>query len=303
MIQTKTKKQIHAPVLLNETLSYLEPKAEESYLDLTAGYAGHAKAILEQTGKADNSVLVDRDESAVTHLKSQLKDSGVQIMHTDFLGASQELLEAGRVFDIVFADLGVSSLHFDTASRGFAINQNGPLDMRMDNRQTLTADEIVNQYSEKELVDILRRYGEELRAFTVARTIIANRPIHLTSELANVIVRLSKGYSKRHPATRTFQALRIAVNGELEQLETALPIWIKLLRPGGRLGVITFHSLEDRIVKQAFAEQSGDRYDSELVLLTKRPVTATPEEIEFNPRARSAKLRVVAKIKTNERAV
>jgi len=303
MIQTKTKTQIHTPVLLEQTLAYLSPKANESYLDLTAGYGGHAEAVLKMTKAAGKSVLVDRDESAEEHLLHRFKDTGVQIMHTDFVTASQQLLGAGRLFDNIFADLGVSSLHLDTASRGFAFGLDGPLDMRMDRRQALTADAIVNQYSEKNLIDILKLYGEDPKAVNTARAIIGSRPIHSTNELADLVAKLSHGYSKRHPATRTFQALRMAVNDEYGQLLTAVPLWIKLLKPGGRLGVITFHSLEDRIVKQAFAEQAGDRYDSELRLLTKRPVTATPDETVINPRSRSAKLRVVAKIKTKEGTV
>jgi 16S rRNA (cytosine1402-N4)-methyltransferase len=167
----------------------------------------------------------------------------------------------------------------------------------MDQTQELTADYIVNYYSEEDFVRILREYGEEPRAFTIARAIINARPITGTAQLAQVVARTFRGHSKTHPATRTFQALRIAVNDELGQVQEALPLWLQLLKPGGRLAVISFHSLEDRIVKNAFAERAGNTYDAELRLLTKRPVVAGDSELVSNPRARSAKLRVAVKIK------
>jgi 16S rRNA (cytosine1402-N4)-methyltransferase len=169
--------------------------------------------------------------------------------------------------------------------------------MRMDQDQALTAADIVNGYSEADLAGLLRRYGEEPKASQIARLIAANRPLATTSQLADIVKRVWPGRRRVHPATRTFQALRIAVNDELGQLEQSLSLWFKLLAPGGRLVVISFHSLEDRLVKQAFSEAAGERYDADLRLLTKRPVTASPSEQVFNPRARSAKLRAVAKIK------
>ena len=198
---------------------------------------------------------------------------------------------------MILADLGVSSPHLNTASRGFAINQDGPLDMRMDQRQELTADAIVNGSSEADLATILRNYGEEPHARRIARAIVAARPIHSTAMLADIVAKQWRGKSKVHPATRTFQALRIAVNDELTLLQKALPLWIQLLKPGGRLAVISFQSLEDRLVKQAFAAVSGSRYDAELQLLTRRPIMADSNELVSNPRARSAKLRAAAKIK------
>jgi 16S rRNA (cytosine1402-N4)-methyltransferase len=176
--------------------------------------------------------------------------------------------------------------------------------MRMDQTQDLTAEKVVNTYSQKELIQILRDYGEEYRAPKIVRAIVANRPITTTNQLAEVVKSAAKqGYSKTHPATKTFQAIRIAVNQELEMLKRALPLWEKLLSPDGRLVVISFHSLEDRIVKQYFAERTDGFADSEghevsLRKLTKKPITATEEELVLNPRARSAKLRAVAKIKT-----
>ncbi len=174
--------------------------------------------------------------------------------------------------------------------------------MRMDRSQALTAADVVNGYSEAVLADLLRRYGEEPKSKRIAQLIVAGRPFSSTAQLAAVVAKAWPGYSRVHPATRTFQALRIAVNDELELLEQSLPLWIQLLAPGGRIGIISFHSLEDRLVKQALHDAAGERYDAELRLLTKRPVTAGPTEIVTNPRARSAKLRAAVKIKTKGNA-
>jgi 16S rRNA (cytosine1402-N4)-methyltransferase len=286
----------HEPVLLQQVLSFLSPKPNETYLDLTAGYGGHAEAVRFMTDNAP-AVLVDRDNMAVTYLQKRFVDKNVTIMQSDFLSASQKLAEQGNKYDLILADIGVSSPHLNIASRGFAIKYDGPLDMRMDQSQSLTAETIVNSYSEDDLIRILKQYGEEPRARSIAKAIIAARPIHTTSQLADIVAKQFRGYHKVHPATRTFQGLRIAVNDELMQLEKAIPIWVSLLKPGGRLGIISFHSLEDRIVKKAFTERSGDRFDAELSVLTKRPETADKNELVFNPRSRSAKLRVAAKIK------
>ena len=288
----QNKHKQHVPVLLNEVISYLDPKAGESYLDLTAGYGGHASEVLKRTGNYDDSVLVDRDENAINELTEQFNDTAVSIRSQDFLSASQELAYEGKQFDLILADLGVSSVHLNEGSRGFALSQTGPLDMRMDQRQALTAEEIVNSYSQAGIAELLKRYGEEPKARQIAELIVSNRPFSTTEQLASVVSRAWPGHSRVHPATRTFQALRIAVNDELGLLERSLPMWLELLKPGGRLAVISFHSLEDRLVKQVFKEASGDRYDADLRLLTKRPVTATQTELVSNPRARSAKLRV-----------
>lgn len=294
MHQTKTT--IHIPVLLDAVLSMAAPAAGETYLDLTAGYGGHASAIIERTGAADKAVLVDRDLAAIAALQP-LGGQGATLLHTDFLSATRTLTSQGKKFDMILADLGVSSLHLDKGERGFSFSQNGPLDMRMDQRSELTAEAIVNTYSAAQLEDILRRYGEEWKARSVAAGIIAGRPFHDTAGLAAAIKRALPGKpGKTHPATKSFQALRIAVNDELGQLETALPLWLDLLEPGGRLLVISFHSLEDRIVKQALADVSGDTYDAEYQLLAKRPIVAGSTELVSNPRSRSAKLRGVAKI-------
>lgn len=295
MHQNKNQNKQHVPVLLEAVLQYLDPKEGESYLDLTAGYGGHASAILERTGSL-TSVLVDRDQNAVKVLQEKYGESA-DVRRQDFLSASRELLAGGQQFDIILADLGVSSPHLNEGNRGFAISSNGPLDMRMDQTQSLTAADIVNSYTEADLADLLRRYGEEPKAGQIAEAIVRARPIETTEQLAAIAKQVWPGRSRVHPATRTFQALRIAVNDELGQLEQALPLWFELLKPGGRLGVISFHSLEDRLVKQAFAEVAGERYDAELRLLTRRPIVAEPSELVFNPRARSAKLRAAVKIK------
>lgn len=292
--------QTHIPVLLTQVVETLKPQKGERYLDLTAGYGGHATAILERTQFPDGAVLVDRDQMAIETLHTMFAGSGVQILPKDFYSASQELLDAGHTFNIILADLGISSPHIDNASRGFAFMREGPLDMRMDQSQALSAATIVNTYGEDELIDILRRYGEEPRAGKIARLITGDRPVETTTQLASLVAKAYPGYSRTHPATRTFQALRIAVNDELELLRRSLPIWVQLLAPGGRLGVISFHSLEDRIIKNAFKELAGDRYDAELRLVSKRPFVADKDESVFNPRARSAKLRVAVKIKNQK---
>lgn len=297
MNQTKTK---HEPVLLQEVLDVLAPKEAEHYLDLTAGYGGHASAVLERIGKTGSATLVDRDQNAIDYLAERFKgNKQVRRIHDDFLHASRELVAVGEQYDMILVDLGVSSPHLDKAERGFSFAHEGPLDMRMDNRQGLTAAEVVNMWSADELTRIFREYGEVNRAHRLADAIIAQRPIQTTTDLAAIIAAATprKKGKHVHPATLVFQAIRIAVNQELKQLQEALPLWIQLLKPEGRLAVISFHSLEDRLVKQAFKEQGGNRYDASLRLLTNRPIEATADEIVFNPRARSAKLRAAAKIK------
>ena len=296
MTKIQNKNQQHIPVMQDEVLTFLDPKEKEHYLDLTAGYGGHASLILERTLSAAGSVLVDRDEMAVTQLKTKFKGSGITIMHEDYVSAAQRLIRDNRMFDLVLADLGVSSPHLNMASRGFSFQQDAPLDMRMDQRQELTAEFIVNNYDKAALTQILRTYGEEPKASQIVDRIISNRPVSSTLQLAKIVAQAWPGHSKVHPATRTFQALRIAVNDELGLLKTALPLWVELLAPGGRLVILSFQSLEDRVVKQFFAEVAGDRYDTELRLLTKKPVVPGQNELVSNPRARSTKLRAVAKI-------
>ncbi len=288
---------LHVPVLLEPVLQYLHPQAGESYLDLTAGYGGHAHKVLELTQAPDKAVLVDRDSNAIGALQQAFDGQATDIRHQDFLSASQALVQEGKRFDLILADLGVSSPHLDQESRGFAIATDGPLDMRMDQTQNLTAGIIVNTYPADEIAAILKRYGEEPKARAIATMIVENRPIASTTELATIAARAWPGHSRVHPATRTFQALRIAVNDELGLIERSLPLWIDLLAPEGRLVVISFHSLEDRLVKQALQEAGGDRYDARLTILTKRPVMADGTENVSNPRARSAKLRAAVKSK------
>jgi len=289
--------QQHVPVLLDAVLQYLEPRAGDNYLDLTAGYGGHAAAVAERAGSLTQTTLVDRDHHAIDELRKRFAGQSIELRHQDFLTASRELLAEQRTYDLILADLGVSSPHLNEGSRGFAIQSPGPLDMRMDQAQATTAGDIVNHYDEDQLADILKRYGEEPKARQIARLIVQARPLDTTDALAAVVARAWPGHSRVHPATRTFQALRIAVNDELGLLEQSLPLWLQLLAPGGRIVIISFHSLEDRLVKQALQAASGDRYDAELQLLTKRPATATPHELVSNPRARSAKLRAAVKIK------
>lgn len=288
--------QLHVPVLLEATLDALHPIQDESYLDLTAGYGGHAEAVIERTANPSAAVLVDRDEFAISQLDRFAKQ-GAAIRHSDFLAAAQSLVEEGRRFDIILADLGVSSPQLDMRERGFSFQGDGPLDMRMDRRQEVSAGTVVNTYQADQLVDIITRYGEESRPYAsrIAQAIIAARPLETTGQLAEVIKQQYRGpWKKIHPATRTFQALRIEVNQELAQVEALLPLLSRLLNPGGRVGVISFHSLEDRLVKRYFAEQAQAGYEAELDILTKKPIDGAIKDVH-NPRARSAKLRVAVK--------
>ena len=291
---------VHQPVLLQEVIEALAPQPGQSYLDLTGGYGGHGSAVLRATKAGEESVLVDRDEQAIQALKEKFRGTGAVILRSDFLGALKELDTKGKKFDMILADLGVSSPHLEDAQRGFAFSLSGPLDMRMDRSQELKAYDLVNEAGLEELTKILTEYGEEPKARNIAQAIISNRPIDTTEQLAAIIAKAAGFRSRRaktHPATRSFQALRIAVNDELAQLEQGLPLMVNLLAPGGRLAIISFHSLEDRIVKRFLADRAGNGYDSELLLLTKRPITASHDELVSNPRSRSAKLRAAAKIK------
>jgi 16S rRNA (cytosine1402-N4)-methyltransferase len=286
----------HVPVLLDATLDQLKPILGENYLDLTAGYGGHARQVLATTNNYEASVLVDRDDYAISHLQ-EFEQKGVRLLHTDFVSAARQLVEEGKQFNLVLIDLGVSSPQLDQHERGFSFTKNGPLDMRMDRRQEVSADTLVNTASRDELVRIITTYGEEPVGFArrIAEAITTNRPIHETEELAELIKQNYRGkWKKIHPATRTFQALRIAVNEELRQVEDMLPLLPKLLKKNGRVGVISFHSLEDRLVKRYFAEQASAGYEAELEILTKKPLSGDIYDVH-NPRSRSAKLRVAVK--------
>lgn len=286
----------HVPVLLEATLDTLRPIQGENYLDLTAGYGGHAGSFLAKTENYADSVLVDRDDYAISQLDTFAK-KGVRLLHTDFVSAARHLIGEGKQFNIVLVDLGVSSPQLDKGERGFSFTHNGPLDMRMDRRQAVTAETLVNTASRDELTQIIARYGEEPfgQAKRIADAITAHRPFHTTHELAELVKQQYVGrWKKIHPATRTFQALRIAVNEELRQVEELLPLLPKLLKKSGRVGVISFHSLEDRLVKQYFNEQKNAGYEAELRILTKKPLAGDIYDVH-NPRSRSAKLRAAVK--------
>ncbi len=217
---------LHIPVLLEATLELLRPQKGESYLDLTAGYGGHAEAFLDHTDSQTSAILVDRDDYAIGKL-SRFAEKGVQLLHTDFVTAAKALIEEGKQFDIVLIDLGVSSPQLDQGERGFSFTNSGPLDMRMDRRQELTAEQLVNTAKVDELTRIIRQYGEEPSgvAKRIATAIVKGRPLSTTKELADLILNEFHGRrGKIHPATRTFQSLRIAVNAELQQVETVLPL-------------------------------------------------------------------------------
>jgi 16S rRNA (cytosine1402-N4)-methyltransferase len=287
---------LHIPVLLESVVTLLQLKVGETYLDLTAGYGGHASRILGITGNYAGSVLVDRDAAAIKQLQP-LSDKGAQLVRSDFFTASQQLVEQGRTFDMILVDLGVSSPQLDQGARGFSFTNNGPLDMRMDQAQVISAETLVNQAPAEELVRIITEYGEEPigRARNIARAIVASRPLYETKDLADLIAKNYRGkWQKIHPATRTFQALRIAVNDELQQIENLLPLLPKLLASGGRVAIISFHSLEDRLVKRYFQEQFDSGYEAELLPLAKKPILGSINDVH-NPRARSSKLRAAVK--------
>ena len=289
--------EIHIPVLLNDVVRSLAPKPGESYLDLTAGYGGHADRILEVTQNYNAAVLNDRDQNAIDYLNAKYQKEKPVFMHDDFYSTALRLVENGDKFDMILADFGVSSPQLDNLERGFSFTKEARLDMRMDESQELDAWEVVNRWSEKQLCDIFERYGEERpgRAKLLAREIVFNRPIDTTTQLADLIKSKSP-YSHTHPATKVFQAIRIAVNDELGIIEKTLPLLPKLLNKGGRVAIISFHSLEDRLVKDYFKEVSSLGLESELRILTKKPIVAAEDELVNNPRARRATPRVAEKI-------
>ncbi len=332
---------VHIPVLLRETLEALQIRPGGTYIDGTVGGGGHTAALLEHG--AGRVLGIDQDPEALAAAGERLKAYGerLTLAHGNFrdIGSIARAHGFGQV-DGILLDIGVSSHQLDTAERGFSFGHDAPLDMRMNPRVGPTAAELVNTLSEAALADIIYRYGEERLARRIARRIVerrARQPIRTTTELADLVAQVvgRRREERIHPATRTFQALRIAVNDELGALEAALPAATGLLKPDGRLAVITFHSLEDRIVKafmrressvcllppRLFAEQCphlvahgvgprpciylADRdcdYAPRLRQVTTKPVVASSEEIEANPRSRSAKLRVAARLAAAERA-
>ena len=280
----------HVPVLAEPTIAGLEIISDGVYLDCTIGGGGHSALIL-QAAENVRLVGIDRDEMAIAAAGEKLVDYQNQV--TFWRGNFCEYKPSpDLLFDGILADLGVSSTQFDVAERGFSFRESGDLDMRMDNRQTLTAAEIVNHYKEVELANLIFKFGEERLSRRIASQIVEKRPFQTTLELANAIaacVPSSYRHGRIHPATRTFQALRIVVNRELESLEKWLAVAPNWLKTGGKIAVITFHSLEDRIVKHTFRE------DERLQVLTKKVIIATDAENKVNPRARSAKLRIALK--------
>lgn len=289
--------EVHIPVLLSDVLKYLQPREGETYLDLTAGYGGHADKILEVTRNYNGAVLNDRDQNAIDFLSAKYHEVKPKLMHDDFYSTALRLVESGISFDMILADFGVSSPQLDRGERGFSFVREARLDMRMDESQELDAWTVVNKWSERKLADIFETYAEERRgrAEMLAREICMHRPIETTTELADLIKSKSP-HSHTHPATRIFQAIRIAVNDELGIIERTLPLLPKLLNPGGRVAIITFHSLEDRLVKDFFREESSKGIESTLKIVNKKPIIAEDIEIVNNPRARSAKLRVAERI-------
>ena len=295
-LESSSGEPVHVPVLLESVIDMLQPQPGDQYLDLTAGYGGHARAILAKTTNYSESVLVDRDAFALSHLQD-LERQGARTMETDFVSAAKQLIDEGKTFDMILADLGVSSPQLDRQERGFSFRLDGPLDMRMDRREERTAADIVNSYTEQELVRVITTYGEEPRgrAIKIAKAIVANRPFTTTAELAETVKQaIGRTGSKHHPATRTFQSLRIELNRELDLVANILPLLPKLLNKGGRVAVISFHSLEDRLVKRFFKDQLDAGYEAELEMITKKPIVGSISDVN-NPRSRSAKLRAAVK--------
>lgn len=305
----------HTPVMFQEVLDLLSPKPGGTYLDGTLGSGGHAEGILEKAGPDGRLIGLDKDPEALGRAARTLAAyrSRCVLEHGDFADMSAIAERHGiREVDGVVLDLGVSSPQLDTPQRGFSFQNDGPLDMRMDPSSPVTAASLVASLPEADLADLIYKYGEEPASRRVARAIVderALRPIETTLQLASVVERAKGGRRGRtHPATQTFQALRITVNRELESLARGIEAGISLLKPGGRMAVITFHSLEDRLVKQAFAAHAG-RWESlqaggrrwvgrapAVRRVTKKPVVAGEEETRVNPRARSAKLRVIERL-------
>ena len=296
---------VHVPVLFQESMEFLRVRPGGTYVDCTVGLGGHTVGLLRRLGTKGRLIGFDRDPEAL-ELAGERLGRAVE----ELAGEAPELrliseafsnlaghVEAGSV-DGILADFGASSLQFDEAHRGFSFQADGPLDMRMDTRTGPTAAEVVNRASERELADLIYEYGEERRSRTVARAIVRGRPVTTTGQLARIVARAAPAmkHGAIHPATRTFQALRIYVNRELEEIKALLEAAPKLLKPSGRLVVISFHSLEDRIAKDSLRD--GARQGTWRIL-TPKPVRATEEEIGRNPRSRSAKLRAGEKTATS----
>ncbi len=290
---------MHVSVLLRETLEFLNVRRDGVYIDATLGSGGHAEAILTRLGEGRGKLLgIDQDPAALAMARERLARFREQAILMAGNFAEIEALHRASglpAADGVLADLGVSAMQLDDASRGFSFMREGPLDMRMDPEAELSAREIVNQTPERELADLIFKFGEERHSRRIARAIVKARPFRKTTELAQVVTRAipsRAGLHQIHPATRTFQALRIAVNRELESLERFLAAIPSVLARGGRIVILSYHSLEDRRVKQTF--QSWQR-EGRARILTRKVVRPSPEEVEINSRSRSAKLRAAEK--------
>ena len=290
--------QIHKPVLVKEVLEGLAPKAGGIYLDATLGLGGHTKALLEEHPEIERVIALDWDEEALELAKERLApfEDKISFYHSNFKNMELVLSEEGvDAVDGIIMDLGLSSFQLDESGRGFSFMRDEPLDMRMDRTTTVMASDMVNKLPEERLAELIQLYGEESWAKKIAAAIVARRkerPIFSTLELATIVKEaIPRRFHPRkiHPATKTFQAIRIAINREFENLTQALEIATKILRPGGRVCVISFHSLEDRIVKRFF------KSSNQLRILTKKPLRPTEAEVMNNPRSRSAKLRVAEK--------
>ena len=302
----------HYSVLLNETIDNLDIKADGLYVDATLGYGGHSKEILARL-KRGFLFAFDQDMIAINYASEYLKQFGsnYKLIHSNFVNLKKELndLDIDLVDGIIF-DLGFSSPQIDDASRGFSFMKDAKLDMRMDQNQKLSAYEVVNEYDYETLLNIFYIYGEENLSKVIAKKIIEKRPINTTMELVKVINEAvgNKYFSLNHPERKIFQAIRIEVNSELKVLEKVLPDAISMLKPGGRICVITFHSLEDRIVKQIFKKYSEvdemvkglptipDEYKPLIKLINKKPILPSEKELSENTRSKSAKLRVIERI-------
>jgi len=288
----------HVPVLLKEAIDFLAVRRGGTYIDATVGLGGHSLEIAKRLGAPGHLIGLDKDPAALEVARAKL--TGGDFPRVTLLQCS--FAEVGERFgsgfaDGILADIGVSSLQLEDAARGFSFQAEGPLDMRMDPRSERTAEQVVNHLDERQLADVIYEFGEERRSRRIARAIVRSRPIRSTAHLADVISAAARPMNQAerriHPATRTFQALRIFINRELDDLRALLEAAPRILKPGGRVVVISFHSLEDRIVKDAFRDGIKDRY---FRVLTKKPVTATKEESDRNPRARSAKLRAAERV-------
>ena len=297
----------HVPVLLKEAIEFLSVRRGGTYIDATAGLGGHSYEIAKRLGAPGHLIGLDKDPAALEIAKGNVVVGRWSLVVGEPDWPTVTLLQRSfaeiakgqrpATIDGILADIGVSSLQLDDAARGFSFQADGPLDMRMDPRGERTAEQVVNHLDERQLADVIYEFGEERRSRRIARAICRSRPIRSTAHLADVISAAARPMNQAerriHPATKTFQALRIFVNRELDDLQALLEAAPRILKPGGRVVVISFHSLEDRIVKDAFREGAQKGYFS---VLTKKPVTATELESDRNPRARSAKLRAAEKV-------